>query len=105
MYDYNMESADLQHFLTVATTAAEVGTGPLTSGNKRMAEDVALAYHNALQRDYEKLDEITVTISHLLEQKREGDRAATKTLQVITETLAFCNAVFPPDEDDETTAS
>lgn len=100
-----MESADLQHFLTVATAAAEVGTGPLTPGNKRIAEQVATAYHNARQRNYAALDKITVTISQLQVQKREGNPAATKTLQVITETLGFCNAVFPPDEDDEITGS
>lgn len=100
-----MESTDLHHFLTVATAAAEVGTGPLTPLNKKMAEDVATAYHNAQRRDYRKLDEITITISQLQEQKREGDPAAAKTLQVIGETLSFCNAVFPPSEEDETTAS
>ena len=100
-----MESNDLQHFLTVATAAAEVGTGPLTPKNKKIAEDVATAYHNAQQRDYQKMDEITITISRLQEQKREGDPAAAKTLQVIAETLGFCNAVFPPSEDDEITAA
>ena len=101
-----MESTELQHFLTVATAAAEVGTGPLTAQDKKIAEDVATAYHYAQQqRDYQRLDEITITISQLQGQKREGDPAAAKTLQVISETLGFCNAVFPPSEDDEITAA
>jgi len=97
-----MDSTDLQQFVTVATTAAEAGTGPLSKENEERAKRVARAYFELQQGNRAGLAQVTQEIAQLKERSQNPKSA--QALQVIAETLRFCRDVLPPSQDYEEAA-
>lgn len=97
-----MHSSDLQHFLTVATAAAEAGTGPLSAENEQRAQRVARAYFDLQQGNHAGLAQVTQEIAKLKERNQTPQ--STQALNVIAETLRFCRDVLPPSQDYEEAA-